>query len=198
MVAPSIIYCLVSRGTVVFCEHTGDRGNFQQVTRTILEKIDATEDAKHSYSYDDCTFHMVVEHGIIYLAMSDKDFDRQEAFYFLDTIKTQFFERYSDVVATAVAFEMNKTFASVLTQQMDAFNAGPGPRAEAGARDSGLEGRTGGAGADKIEKVRGEIEEVKQVMTDNIDRILERGDKIELLVDKSLDLSEQVQPSPLF
>ena len=96
-------------------------------------------------------------------------------------------------MATAVAFEMNKTFASVLTQQMDAFNAGPGPRAEAGARDSGLEGRTGGAGADKIEKVRGEIEEVKQVMTDNIDRILERGDKIELLVDKSLDLSEQVQ-----
>jgi hypothetical protein len=79
MVAPSIIYCLVSRGTVVFCEHTGDRGNFQQVTRTILEKIDATEDAKHSYSYDDCTFHMVVEHGIIYLAMSDKDFDRQVA-----------------------------------------------------------------------------------------------------------------------
>ena len=77
LMAASIIYSLVSRGTVVFCEHTGDRGNFQQVTRTILEKIDATEDAKHSYSYDDYTFHMVVQSGIIYLAMSDKAFDRQ-------------------------------------------------------------------------------------------------------------------------
>ena len=31
-----------------------------------------------------------------------------------------------------------------------------------------------------------------QVMTENIDRILDRGDKIELLVDKSSDLVEQV------
>ena len=77
LMAASIIYSLVSRGTVVLCEHTGDRGNFQLVTRTILQKIDATEDAKHSYSYDDYTFHMVVQSGIIYLAMSDKAFDRQ-------------------------------------------------------------------------------------------------------------------------
>ena len=94
-----------------------ERGNFQQVTRTILDKIDAAEDAKHSYrsssffytlplwphpcsvrpwlchtrarslltsatpgSYDDYTFHMIVEQGIIYLAMSSKHLDRKVNF----------------------------------------------------------------------------------------------------------------------
>jgi hypothetical protein len=38
-------------GVCVFC-YARDRGNFQQVTRTILEKIDTQEDAKHSYAYD--------------------------------------------------------------------------------------------------------------------------------------------------
>ena len=123
------------------------------------------------------------------------------AFEFLDGIKAHFLERYSEVVATAVAFEMNRTFGTVLTSQMHLHNTGAGLRLEAGAseRGAGASASNGAASAStamgekqKIEKVRGEIEEVKQVMTHNIDKILERGDKIELLVDKSLDLSEQV------
>jgi vesicle-associated membrane protein 7 len=48
--------------------------------------------------------------------------------------------------------------------------------------------------ADKITRVRGEIMDVKRGMVDNIDKILDRGDKIELLVDKAASL----QVSPLF
>jgi hypothetical protein len=67
---------------------------------------------------------------------------------------------------------MNKTFSPVLAARMAHYNANP-------EADS------------KVKKVRGEIEEVRQVMVENIEAILERGDKIELLVDKSGDLSEQ-------
>jgi hypothetical protein len=88
----------------------------------------------------------------------------------------------------AVAFEMNKTFAKAMSDKVDHYNK-QGSNLEAGVAAS-AEGR----GAEKIQKVRGEIEEVKQVMTENIDRILERGDKIELLVDKSSHLQEQVSP----
>ena len=125
------------------------------------------------------------------------------AFEFLDAIKARFLERYSEVVATAVAFEMNRTFGTVLTSQMHLHNTGAGQRPEAGAseRGAGASASNGNGAASasnamadnhKIEKVRGEIEEVKQVMTHNIDLILERGEKIELLVDKSHDLCEQV------
>lgn len=45
--------------------------------------------------------------------------------------------------------------------------------------------------ADRINKVRGEIDQVKSVMVDNIEKVLERGEKIELLVDKAENLNEQ-------
>lgn len=110
------------------------------------------------------------------------------AFEFLDGIKALFLERYSEVAATAVAFEMNRTFGTVLSRQMHQYNTCAGQSSEAGACE-----RCAGAGASesngaaipgslgasngaaipsnampdnhKIEKVRGEIEEVKQVMT---------------------------------
>ncbi|EKX36902.1 vesicle-associated membrane protein 7A [Guillardia theta CCMP2712] len=167
----SIVYSLISRGTTVFCEHTSESGNFQQVTRTILEKFDSTQEGKHSYKYDEFVFHLITEQGIVYICMANKDFQRRIAFAFLEDIKQQFEEKYSDILGTAVAYEMNKTFGKVLSEKMEFYNSNPE--------------------ADHIRKVKGEIEEVKQVMSENIERILDRGDKIELLVDKSGDLSEQ-------
>lgn len=41
------------------------------------------------------------------------------------------------------------------------------------------------ARTDKIAKVQEEISQVKDVMIKNIDKVLERGEKIELLVDKT-------------
>jgi len=45
--------------------------------------------------------------------------------------------------------------------------------------------RYNSAKTDKIAKVREEINQVKDVMIKNIDKVLERGEKIELLVDKT-------------
>lgn len=44
---------------------------------------------------------------------------------------------------------------------------------------------------DRVSRVQGEIEEVRQVMVANIDKVLERGEKIELLVDKAENLNQQ-------
>lgn len=38
----------------------------------------------------------------------------------------------------------------------------------------------------------GQVNEVKDVMVENIEKVLERGEKIELLVDKTDDLRNQV------
>lgn len=43
---------------------------------------------------------------------------------------------------------------------------------------------------DKVMRVQGQIEEVKGVMVRNIDSVLERGEKIEVLAEKSEDLSK--------
>lgn len=40
-------------------------------------------------------------------------------------------------------------------------------------------------GYDRAREVRGEIDQVRGIMSENIERVLERGERIELLVDKT-------------
>jgi len=160
-----IIYGLVTRQTQVLAEYTqsGLSGNFSTVTRVLLKKI-PEEDGKLSYIYDKYIFHYMVADGLTYLCMTDRDFPRLVAFQFLGEIKDRFIATYGDRGKTAIAFAFNADFQRVLQQQMDRYNS---------------------AKTDKIAKVREEINQVKDVMIKNIDKVLERGEKIELLVDKT-------------
>ncbi|KAE8674411.1 VAMP713 protein [Hibiscus syriacus] len=42
--------------------------------------------------------------------------------------------------------------------------------------------------ADRINRLKGEMSQVRTVMTENIDKVLERGDRLELLVDKTTNM----------
>ncbi len=47
-----IIYGIVARGAVVLAEFSNAKGNFDQVTKRILEKIPTEHNSKMSYVYD--------------------------------------------------------------------------------------------------------------------------------------------------
>eukprot|EP01111_Echinosteliopsis_oligospora_P005942 TRINITY_DN1973_c0_g1_i1.p1 TRINITY_DN1973_c0_g1~~TRINITY_DN1973_c0_g1_i1.p1 ORF type:complete len:269 (-),score=68.10 TRINITY_DN1973_c0_g1_i1:83-889(-) len=164
-----IIYSLVARGSCVLAEYTATSGNFTTVTRRILDKI-PPQDSKMSYVYDRHIFHYIVDDGITYLCMADEEFGRRIPFAFLEDIKNRFKATYGDRGRTALAYGMNSDFSRVLQGQMDYYSNNPG--------------------ADKITKVRGEIDEVKSVMVHNIEKVLERGERIELLVDKTENLNQ--------
>jgi len=168
----AIIYALVARGyDHVLAEYTssGLRGNFSTVTRVLLKKI-TPENAKCSLIYDKYIFHYVVSDGLTYLCMSDADFSRQVAFQFLSEIQRRFVATYGDRGKTALAFAMNADFERVLQAQMDHFNA---------VKDN-----------DKLTEINDNIQQVKSVMIENIDKVLERGERIELLVDKTDQLDQ--------
>ena len=80
--------------------------------------------------------------------------------------------RYADRGQTALAYGMNEDFSRVLHRQMDFFSRNLGE-------------------ADRVHRVEGEIDEVRTVMVENIERVLQRGEKIELLVDKTENLNQQ-------
>eukprot|EP00808_Paulinella_micropora_P031456 g62300.t1 len=161
----SIIYALITRGTQVLAEYTssGLTGNFSTVTRVLLKKI-PDQDGKLSYIYDKFVFHYMVSDGLTYLCMADQQFPRLVAFQFLEDIRTRFKATYGDRGKTAIAFAFNSDFQRVLQQQMERYNS---------------------MKTDKVQKVREEINQVKDVMIKNIDKVLERGEKIELLVGKT-------------
>jgi len=111
----------------------------------------------------------MVEDGITFLCMADEQFGRRLPFLFLEDIKNQFRASYGDLGRSATAFGMNADFSRVLQIKMDYYSNNPS--------------------ADKVSKVKGEIDEVKSVMVQNIEKMLDRGERIELLVDKTADLS---------
>ena len=47
----------------------------------------------------------------------------------------------------------------------------------------------GGSGSDQITTLQSQVEEVKGVMTQNIERVLERGQRLEELMDKTTAVS---------
>lgn len=165
-----ILYALVARKKSVLAEFTSSSGNFPTVTRVLLSKI-KEQDSKMSYVYDKYVFHYMVDQGITFLCMSDETTKRRIAFSFLDDIKRLWRDRFGSVEQTALAFSLNELFAPILNQRIGFYNSNPS--------------------ADNIGRVQAQIDTVKEVMIENIDRVLERGERIELLVDKTDRLNQQ-------
>ena len=167
-----IVYSLISRADSVLAEHTTANGNFIMVSRIILQKIPPDHEGKKmSFAYDTHIFHYMVEDGVTYLCMTDDKFPRRIAFAFLTDIQSFFTGAYTpDAVATALAFAFNDGFSRTIADRMEYYNHDPN--------------------SDKIQAARSQVELTKQTMVENIDKILGRGERIELLVARTETLNE--------
>jgi vesicle-associated membrane protein 7 len=121
-------------------------------------------------------------------------------FLYLEDIQMRFMKNYGRVAHSALAYAMNDEFSRVLHQQMEFFSSNPS--------------------ADTLNRLRGEVSEastfklktyphfysmylvyinhlfplrllqIHTVMVDNIEKILDRGDRISLLVDKTSTMQD--------
>ena len=105
--------------------------------------------------------------------MSDEHNRHRIPFAFLQEIKDLFNSKYGlEVPQRAIAFSLNEEFSKVIQDRMDYYN-------------------NAGSNVDNLSAVKNQIEDVKGVMVQNIEKVLERGEKIELLVDKTDRLNQQ-------
>lgn len=162
-----ILFCVVARGSTVLAKYASCAGNFTEVTEQILSKIPGG-DSKLTYSHGSYLFHYISEDRIIYLCITDDDFERSKAFTFLNEVKRRFQTQYGVRAQTALPYSMNSEFSRVIASQMRAL--------------------TDHKEKDNIEKVEAQVDELKGIMVRNIDQIADRGERLELLVDKTEDL----------
>lgn len=165
-----ILFAVVARGSTVLAKHASCAGNFTEVTEQILTKIPA-DNSKLTYSHGSYLFHYVCDDRIIFLCITDDDFERSKAFLFLTEVKKKFQMQYGVRAQTALPYAMNSEFSRTLASQMRYFS------------DSNANS------PDRIKEVKGQVDELKGIMVKNIDQIADRGEKLELLVDKTEDLS---------
>jgi len=162
-----ILYSVISRGTTVLAKQAECVGNFTEVTEQIISKIQL-DNHKLTYSHGNYLIHYICEDRVIYMCITDDEFDRARAFLFLADIKRKFLSEYGLTVATAVAYGMNTEFSRVLAIEMKRYSE---------AKD-----------IDALSKVNGQIDELKDIMVKNIESVTARGERLELLVNKTENL----------
>ncbi|MBA0725131.1 hypothetical protein Golax_021739 [Gossypium laxum] len=168
----TLIYSFVARGTVILAEYTEFTGNFTSIAGQCLQKL-PTSNNKFTYNCDGHTFNYLVENGFTYCVVAVESAGRQIPIAFLERIKEDFSRRYGGgKAATATAKSLNREFKSKLKEHMKYCVEHPEE-------------------ISKLAKVKAQVSEVKGVMMENIEKVLDRGEKIELLVDKTENLRSQ-------
>uniref|UniRef100_A0A6B2LEZ5 V-SNARE coiled-coil homology domain-containing protein n=1 Tax=Arcella intermedia TaxID=1963864 RepID=A0A6B2LEZ5_9EUKA len=158
--------CVANRQILAY--YSKRQGNFTKVVNSILEQI-PTQDNKMSYAFEKHYFHYIVSDGVTYLCIADEGFGRRIPFAFLDDIKGRFLATYRDRGKTASPNEMQYDFSRILQTQMEYYSKNEN--------------------ADKIMQLRKDLDDVQKIMVKNIDKVLERGQKIELLVEQTEQLT---------
>ena len=90
----------------------------------------------------------------------------------LERVKEEFKGTFADRAKDAIAHSLDRSFGPKLKEHMDYCTANPDQ-------------------ISKVTRVQQQVSEVKEIMMDNIEKVLDRGEKIELLVDKTENLRFQ-------
>lgn len=190
MTQRGLIYSFVAKGTVVLAEHTPYSGNFSTIAVQCLQKLPSNSN-KYTYSCDGYTFNFLIDSGFVFLVVADELTGRAVPFVFLERVKDEFRKRYGASIKLddshsldddedddlfedrfSVAYNLDREFGPRLKEHLEYCNNHPDE-------------------ISKISKLKSQITEVKSIMMDNIEKVLDRGEKIELLVDKTENLQFQ-------
>ncbi|PWA78378.1 vesicle-associated membrane protein [Artemisia annua] len=183
-----LIYSFVAKGTIVLAEHTAYSGNVSTVAVQCLQKLPSGS-TKYTYACDGYTFNFLLDTGFVFLVVADESAGRSMPFVFLERVKDDFKKRYGASIGSdhpladdsdddlfedrfSIAYNLDREFGPKIKEHMDYCLNHPDEMS-------------------KLSKLKAQITEVKGIMMDNIEKVLDRGEKIELLVDKTENLQFQ-------
>ncbi|KDQ53908.1 hypothetical protein JAAARDRAFT_38877 [Jaapia argillacea MUCL 33604] len=167
----SLIHALVARGSTILAEHQAGKRDFSQATQTILSKI-PPNNSKLTYVWEQYLFHYISENGFTYLVMADDAAGRRMPFAFLSDLQRKFTSLPSSSTSTETpAYGLQGSFSPVIAQLVEQYNTSPP--------------------TDELTRAQNELNQVKDIMVQNVEQILSRGERIELLVDKTDNMAQQ-------
>ncbi|KAG6610014.1 Vesicle-associated membrane protein [Phytophthora cinnamomi] len=169
----SIFYCVVANAHCPLAEYSngGDKG-MNEFAQKLLKKLNLAEDAVEAMDFEGKTYSYRVDNEVAYVCVTNAAFGKSSAALFLKHINQLFDSQFGiRGKATKLKLDMNRDFAPTLKKQMETFSSDKG--------------------AEKLQALKKDLDNVKNNVQENIGKVLERGDKIELLVDKTDQLNSQ-------
>lgn len=146
-------------------------GALEQTARAVLAKVNPRTEPRMSYTHENHMLHTLVGDDLVFLCVTDLACQRQVAFSVLEDLSRRFFAIYPSGSRLPDAWKVSLEINPVLEALMGGVNKAGGNAKAARAKQA--------------------IEEVKENMMDNIEKVIDRGENIESLVDKSEGLAER-------
>ncbi|GJN80258.1 synaptobrevin [Purpureocillium lilacinum] len=179
--ATPLLYSCIAHKTTILAECTTSASSqTSSLASLILPKIEHTSPQKLTYTHGQHQIHYVSEApsehpdhpaagGLTFLVVADASLGRRVPFGFLFEIRNRFFSQFP---------EDSTDFSDLPNYGAGAFN---------GELKSLMVdyGTTSGGRDDAIGNAKREIDDVRGIMTKNIESLLERGERLDLLVDKT-------------
>lgn len=177
-----LLYACIAHNTTILSEHAASASSqTSSLASLVLPKIAHETPQKLTYTHNSNFIHYIASApseypaseasagGLTYLVVADSSLGRRIPFGFLIEIKNRFLERFPTNVTDFASMESYGagSFNSEMKKLMVNF----------GTTKSGKQ--------DAIQNAQGEIDNVRGIMSQNIETLLERGERIDLLVDKT-------------
>lgn len=159
---------LVARGTLVICEFDASTGadDLNEISRKVLGKIPRTG-AIRSYVYAGYTFNYLLEKDHIFLCIAAVAAGSELVFKFLGELRQSFLRQHRQVNGPNRAAELTRMLRDLIGQ----YNS-----------DNSTT---------KVKQMEQELEAVTEMMRDNVSKVMERGERIESLIDKTAMLKSE-------
>ena len=160
----SIFYSLIAKDLdIVLCEYSEYNGNFQQITRTLLRKVQ--KNSKFTIEYDYYKFHYIHQDNLTYLCMTS-NFPEDIAFGFLIDIQKKFLETFDyDKILSATSYGFSDIFEGELKKSMAYYNTYP-PKTQTG-------------------QIIKDLIDAKSTAVENVEKLISRDQKLNIIVAKS-------------
>ena len=164
-----ILYAFVGRGRTVWADHQATTAfqNPQKTASQMLAKL--SQEGKYTFQLSEArTAYCLVDHlGVVFgCVASSTGISSTSAMVFLGDLNDQFYCQFaaSEVQTCAETTTQFRRFSMTMKKAMEiAYSGGQG----------------------KISEVKRQIEDTRQIMSSNIDKVLERGERLEDVMGKS-------------
>lgn len=171
MANSAICYGAVVYNRQILCSHQSGTGNYETVFRSVLPQVQTSRSGeKTAFNVEGgMTVYVLVEQGVAFCVLAPTNFGKQRSFNCLDALKRNFesadlFGRVVDAGAGGLSW----SFGNTLQMQMEKHSKADGSQ--------------------QVREMQSKVDEVKDVMVQNVKKVMDRGEKLDDLMDRAEDL----------
>lgn len=162
----SIVIALVAERNGRITEIAEVKGKILKTANLIVKKFDTDQDDRKCFEENGYYFCVLAHRGAVFLAATASFGSQRITFQFLETIKNEYESR------DYLSKEDLTRFEDFIEEQMDIFSNHPEK-------------------VDKIREVQSKVDATKEIGLSNLNKLLERGEKIEHIQDRMDNLQQQ-------